>query len=121
MKILIVGGGGREHAIADALSRSRHKPELYCAPGNAGIARLAKTVPIKVTEFEELRDFALNEGIDLIVVGPDDPLAAGIVDVFEEANLRTFGPKKNAAILEGSKAFAKDLANAFCITVNYQV
>lgn len=109
MKVLIVGGGGREHAIADALKRSRHNPEIFCAPGNAGIAQIATCVDIGAMEFERLKDFALTEGIDLTIVGMDDPLVGGIVDVFEAAGLRVFGPKKDAAILEGSKAFAKEL------------
>ena len=109
MKILVIGSGGREHAIVQALSKSKHKPRIFCAPGNAGIAQIATCVPIAVMAFTELRDFAKKEQIDLTVVGPDDPLAGGIVDVFQDAGLRVFGPEKNAAILESSKAFAKEL------------
>ncbi|MBR0164909.1 MAG: phosphoribosylamine--glycine ligase [Lachnospiraceae bacterium] len=109
MKVLIVGGGGREHAIAHALRASRHHPEIFCAPGNAGIGEIATLVPVGAMEFEALRDFAVKEAIDLTIVGMDDPLVGGIVDIFEEAGLRVFGPRKNAAILEGSKAFAKEL------------
>ena len=109
MKILVVGSGGREHAIIWALHRSRHLPEVFCAPGNAGIAELATCVNIDVMDFPALREFALKEGIDLTIVGMDDPLAGGIVDFFEEKDLRIFGPRRNAAMIESSKAFAKDL------------
>ena len=109
MKVLVIGGGGREHAICWKLSKSPKVDELYCAPGNAGIAEVAKCVDIGVMDFEKIADFAKKEAFDLVVVGPDDPLAGGIVDVLEEKGLRVFGPRKNAAILEGSKAFSKDL------------
>ncbi|MCQ2524558.1 MAG: phosphoribosylamine--glycine ligase [Lachnospiraceae bacterium] len=115
MKVLIIGSGGREHAIATAVAKSKRVSEIYCAPGNAGIAKLATLVPIKVMEFEALADFAQQKGIDLTIVGPDDPLVGGIVDVFEERGLRVFGPRKNAAILEGSKAFSKDLMKKYNI------
>lgn len=115
MNILIVGGGGREHAIAKALRKSPRTEKLYCAPGNAGIAQIAECVPIGVMEFEKLTDFAKANDIGLTVIGPDDPLAAGIVDAFEEKGLRVFGPRKNAAHLEGSKAFAKDLMKRYGI------
>lgn len=115
MKVLIIGSGGREHAIATAVAKSKRVSEIYCAPGNAGIAKLATLVPIKVMEFEALADFAQEKGIDLTIVGPDDPLVGGIVDVFEERGLRVFGPRKNAAILEGSKAFSKDLMKKYNI------
>ena len=105
MKVLVIGGGGREHAICWKLSKSPKVDELYCAPGNAGIAEVAKCVDIGVMDFEKIADFAKKEAFDLVVVGPDDPLAGGIVDVLEEKGLRVFGPRKNAAILEGSKAF----------------
>lgn len=109
MKILIVGSGGREHAIAYACSKSPKVDKIYCAPGNAGISELAECVPISAMEFDRLADFAAEKEIDLTVIGMDDPLVGGIVDLFEARGLRVFGPRKNAAILEGSKAFSKDL------------
>ena len=115
MKVLVIGGGGREHAICWKLSKSLKVDELYCTPGNAGIAEVAKCVDIGVMDFEKMADFAKKEAFDLIVVGPDDPLAGGIVDVLEEKGLRVFGPRKNAAILEGSKAFSKDLMKKYGI------
>lgn len=115
MKVLVIGGGGREHAICWKLSKSPKVDELYCAPGNAGIAAVAKCVDIGVMDFEKIADFAKKEAFDLVVVGPDDPLAGGIVDVLEEKGLRVFGPRKNAAILEGSKAFSKDLMKKYGI------
>lgn len=121
MKILVVGGGGREHAIVRKLSESSKKPEIYAAPGNAGIAEIAKCVPISVMDFKSLADFAKKEKIDLTVVGMDDPLVGGIVDKFEEEGLRVFGPRKNAAILEGSKAFSKKLMKKYDIpTAKYE-
>lgn len=115
MKILIVGGGGREHAIAWKLAKSPKVEKLYCAPGNAGIAEVAECVNIGVMEFDKLVAFAKEHEIDLTVVAPDDPLAAGAVDAFETAGLRAFGPRANAAILEGSKAFSKDLMKKYGI------
>jgi phosphoribosylamine--glycine ligase len=115
MKVLVIGKGGREHAIVKKLSMSPRVKQLYCAPGNAGIAQLARCVNIEVDDFQGLADFAKKEGIDLTVVGPDDPLVGGIVDVFEENGLRVFGPRKNAAIIEGSKAFSKDLMKKYHI------
>ena len=115
MKVLVIGGGGREHAICWKLSKSPKVDELYCAPGNAGIAEVAKCEDIGVMDFEKMADFAKKEAFDLVVVGPDDPLAGGIVDVLEEKGLRVFGPRKNAAILEGSKAFSKDLMKKYGI------
>ena len=115
MKILIVGGGGREHAIAWKLAKSPKVEKLYCAPGNAGIAEVAECVNIGVIEFDKLVAFAKEHAIDLTVVAPDDPLAAGAVDAFEAAGLRAFGPRANAAILEGSKAFSKDLMKKYGI------
>ena len=109
MNVLVIGGGGREHAIVDALSRSAKVGKIYCAPGNAGIARQAECVAIRETAVEELRDFALEKGIGLTVVGPEVALAAGIVDCFREAGLRIFGPTKAAARIESSKEFAKEL------------
>lgn len=108
-KVLVVGGGGREHAIVDALSRSSRVEKIYCAPGNAGIARQAKCVPLEDTQIDELADFAGQEGIDLTVVGPEVSLAAGIVDEFESRGLKIFGPSKAAASIESSKDFAKSL------------
>ena len=115
MKVLIVGGGGREHAIAWKVAQSPRVDKLYCAPGNAGIAEVAECVDIGVMEFDKLVAFAKEKEIDLTVVAPDDPLAAGAVDAFEAAGLRAFGPRANAAILEGSKAFCKDLMKKYGI------
>ena len=115
MRVLIVGGGGREHGIAWKLAKSPKVEKLYCAPGNAGIAEVAECVNIGVMEFESLVAFAKEKRIDLTVVAPDDPLAAGAVDAFEAAGLRAFGPRKNAAVLEGSKAFSKDLMKKYGI------
>lgn len=115
MKVLVVGSGGREHAICTALKKSKRLTKLYCAPGNAGIAQLAECVPIGVMEFDKLTAFAKDEAIDLVVVAPDDPLAAGLVDALNAAGIRAFGPDKKAAILEGSKAFSKDLMKKYGI------
>ncbi|MGN0435414.1 MAG: phosphoribosylamine--glycine ligase [Wujia sp.] len=115
MKVLIVGGGGREHAIAWKVSRSEKVTELYAAPGNAGIAEYATCVDISVMDAEALVKFAKEKAIDLVIVGPDDPLVAGVADAFIEAGIRTFGPRKNAAIIEGSKAFSKDLMKKYNI------
>ena len=115
MKVLIVGGGGREHAIAAAVAKSERVDKIYCAPGNAGIAEVAQCVPIGVMEFDALADFAVDNQIDFAIIGPDDPLVGGIVDVFEAKGIKTFGPRKNAAILEGSKAFSKDLMKKYNI------
>ncbi|MBP5323982.1 MAG: phosphoribosylamine--glycine ligase [Pseudobutyrivibrio sp.] len=121
MKVLIVGSGGREHAIALAVSRSPQVDKIYCAPGNAGIAELAECVDIKAMEFDKLVAFAKEKEIDLTVIGMDDPLVGGVVDKFEEAGLRCFGPRKNAAIIEGSKAFSKDLMKKYNIpTAGYE-
>lgn len=115
MKILIVGSGGREHAIAYACSKSPRVDKIYCAPGNAGIAQIAECVPVGAMEFDKLVAFAKEKEIDLTVIGMDDPLVGGIVDAFEAEGLRVFGPRKNAAILEGSKAFSKDLMRKYNI------
>ncbi|MBO4987292.1 MAG: phosphoribosylamine--glycine ligase, partial [Lachnospiraceae bacterium] len=115
MKVLIVGGGGREHAIAMCVSKSAKCEKLYCAPGNAGIAQLAECAPIGAMEFDKLVAFAKEKEIDFVIVGMDDPLVGGLVDKMEEAGIKTFGPKKNAAILEGSKAFSKDLMKKYNI------
>ena len=122
MKVLIIGSGGREHAIAWKVAQSRRVSKIYCAPGNAGISQLAECVPIGAMEIDQLVDFAKEKEIDLTVVGMDDPLVAGVVDAFEAAGLRVFGPRKNAAVLEGSKAFAKDLMKKYQIpTAAYEV
>lgn len=115
MKILVVGGGGREHAIVKKLAQSKKNPKIYVAPGNAGTEEIATNVAISVMDFDKLADFAKKEKIDLTVVGMDDPLVGGIVDRFEAEGLRVFGPRKNAAILEGSKAFSKDLMKKYGI------
>ena len=115
MKVLVVGGGGREHAICWKISKSSKVSKIYCAPGDAGIAEVAECVNIKAMEFDKLVAFAKDNQIDLTVVGMDDPLVGGIVDVFEAEGLRVFGPRKNAAILEGSKAFSKDLMKKYHI------
>ncbi|MBQ5559449.1 MAG: phosphoribosylamine--glycine ligase [Lachnospiraceae bacterium] len=115
MKVLIVGSGGREHAIATSVAKSKRVDKIYCAPGNAGIAQIAECVNIGAMELEKLADFAEEKKIDLTIIGMDDPLVAGVVDVFEARGLRVFGPRKNAAILEGSKAFSKDLMKKYNI------
>ena len=122
MKVLLVGGGGREHAIAEALRRSPQVDKLYCAPGNAGIARIAECVKIGTMDFDALTDFAVENQIDLTVCSMDDPLCAGIVDAFEAKGLRIFGTPANAAIIEGSKAFSKDLMKKYGIpTAKYEI
>ncbi len=115
MSILVVGSGGREHALVWSLAKSPKADKIYCAPGNAGIGEIAECVPIKAMDFEGLLSFAKEKKIDLTVVGMDDPLVGGIVDVFEAEGLRVFGPRKNAAILEGSKAFSKELMKKYGI------
>ena len=121
MDVLVIGGGGREHAICNGLSKSKKITKMYCAPGNAGIAEFAECVPIGVMEFDKLVAFAKEKAIDYVVVAPDDPLAGGLVDEFEKAGIRSFGPRKNAAILEGSKAFSKDLMKKYNIpTAQYE-
>ena len=122
MNILIVGSGGREHAIAASVAKSPRASKIYCAPGNAGIAQVAECVPIGAMEFEKLTAFAKDNKIDLVIVGMDDPLVGGLVDMLEAAGIRAFGPRKNAAILEGSKAFSKDLMKKYSIpTAAYEV
>ena len=115
MKVLIVGSGGREHAIATSVAKSEKVSKIYCAPGNGGIRQIAECVAIGAMEFDKLVDFAKENAIDLVIVGMDDPLVGGLVDKMEEAGIRTFGPRKNAAILEGSKAFSKDLMKKYNI------
>lgn len=122
MKVLIVGSGGREHAIAWSVAQSKRVDKIYCAPGNGGISQYAECVSIGAMEFEKLANFAKEKEIDLTIIGMDDPLVGGIVDVFEENGLRVFGPRKNAAIIEGSKSFSKDLMKKYHIpTCHYEV
>lgn len=115
MKVFVVGSGGREHAICTAVAKSKRVDKIYCAPGNAGIAELAECVPIGAMEFDKLVAFAKEKAIDFTIIGMDDPLVGGIVDLFEAEGLKVFGPRKNAAILEGSKAFSKDLMKKYHI------
>ena len=121
MKVLVIGSGGREHAIAWSVSQSKRVDKIYCAPGNGGIAQIAECVDITAMEFDKLANFAEKNQIDLTIIGMDDPLVGGIVDVFEERGLRVFGPRKNAAIIEGSKSFSKDLMKKYDIpTCHYE-
>jgi len=121
MKVFIVGSGGREHAIAWKVAQSEKVDKIYCAPGNAGISEYAECVNIQAMEFEKLVNFAKEKEIDLTIIGMDDPLVGGVVDAFEKEGLRVFGPRKNAAILEWSKAFSKDLMKKYQIpTAAYQ-
>ena len=115
MKVLIVGSGGREHAIAYSVAKSDKVDKIYCTPGNAGIAEFAECAPIGAMEFDKIVAFAKEKEIDLVIVGMDDPLVGGLIDEFEKAGIRAFGPRKNAAILEGSKAFSKDLMKKYDI------
>ena len=115
MKVLIVGSGGREHAIATSVKKSSRVSKIYCAPGNAGIGEIAELAPIGAMEFDKIVAFAKEKEIDLVIVGMDDPLVGGLVDELEAAGIRTFGPRKKAAILEGSKAFSKDLMKKYNI------
>ena len=115
MKVLIVGSGGREHAIATSVAKSDRVSKIYCAPGNAGIGQIAECVPIGAMEFDKIVAFAKENAVDLTIVGMDDPLVGGLIDELEAAGLRAFGPRKNAAILEGSKAFSKDLMKKYNI------
>lgn len=122
MKVLVVGGGGREHAICHALSKSAKVDKIWCAPGNGGIASIAECVDITATDIEKMVAFAKENKPDLVMVAPDDPLALGMVDALEDVGIRAFGPHKNAAIIEGSKSFAKDLMHKYNIpTANYAV
>lgn len=109
MKVLIVGSGGREHAIAYSVAKSDKVDKIYCTPGNAGISEYAECAPIGAMEFDKITAFAKEKEVDLVIVGMDDPLVGGLVDCLEAEGIRTFGPTKAAAILEGSKAFSKDL------------
>ena len=122
MKVLVVGSGGREHAIVTSVAKSPRVDKIYCAPGNAGIASLAECVAIGAMEFDKLVAFAKEHAVDFTIVGMDDPLVGGIVDEFEAEGLKVFGPRKNAAILEGSKAFSKDLMKKYGIsTAKYEL
>ena len=121
MKVLIVGSGGREHAIVVSVAKSPKVEKIYCAPGNAGIGLIAECVPIGAMEFDKLTAFAKEKEVDLVVVGMDDPLVGGLVDKLKEAGIRTFGPEKKAAVLEGSKAFSKELMKKYGIpTAGYE-
>ena len=121
MRVLVVGGGGREHAIVHKLSKSKKIEKIYCAPGNPGIKELAETINISPMDFDLLIKFAKDNNIDLTIAAMDDTLVAGIVDEFEKNNLKIFGPNKRAAIIEGSKAFSKDLMKKYNIpTANYE-
>src|SRR5665647_692033 len=122
MKVLVVGSGGREHALVWKISQSARVNKIYCAPGNAGIKRMAECVDLAATDIDALLQFAHHEKIDLTIVGPESSLAAGIVDRFEEEGLRIFGPRKDAAILEGSKVFAKEFMEKYAIpTASFKV
>jgi len=122
MKVLVVGGGGREHAICQKLSESKKLTKLYCAPGNAGISEIAEIVPIGATDIEGIVNFSKENKIDLVVVSPDDPLVMGMVDALNKEGIRAFGPDKNAAIIEGSKVFSKELMKKYNIpTAKYEV
>ena len=121
MKVLVVGGGGREHAICWKLAQSPRVTELFCAPGNAGIAQIARCVPIRATDVEAVVEWAKEEGVDFVVVAPDDPLALGMVDALAQAGIPAFGPGKNAAVIEASKAFSKELMRKYRIpTARYE-
>lgn len=122
MKILVVGGGGREHAIVWKIAQSPKVDKIYCAPGNGGIAELAECVDIAAMDIENMVKFAKDNAIDLVMVAPDDPLVLGMVDAMEKEGIRAFGPRANAAIIEGSKAFSKELMKKYNIpTANYEV
>ncbi|NMA83181.1 MAG: phosphoribosylamine--glycine ligase, partial [Epulopiscium sp.] len=122
MKVLVVGGGGREHALIWKIAQSKRVEKIYCAPGNAGTATLAENIDIKATDISSLLAFAKEKAIDLTVVGMDDPLTLGIVDIFQEAGMRVFGPTQGAAEIEGSKVFSKDLMKKYGIpTASYEV
>ena len=115
MKVLVVGGGGREHAIVWKLSQSKKVNKIYCIPGNAGISELAECVPYKATDMDNITQFATDKKIDLVFVAPDDPLAMGLVNKLTERGIRTFGPTKEASIIESSKAFSKELMKKYNI------
>ncbi len=122
MKVLVIGGGGREHTLVWKIRQSQNVNKIYCAPGNGGISKIAECVDIKTTDINKLINFAKANKIDLTIIGPDDPLAMGIVDEFEKEGLRVFGPNKKAAVIEGSKVFSKNLMKKYNIpTAEYQV
>ena len=122
MKVLVVGGGGREHALVWKIAQSPRVTKIYCAPGNAGISEQATIVPIKANDLNGLLEFALKEEIDLTIVGPEEPLTKGIVDLFESKGLSIFGSNQRAAKIEGSKAFAKEMMKKYCIpTASYEI
>ena len=122
MKVLVVGGGGREHAIIMKLSESPKVDEIFCAPGNGGISKFAKCYDVKATDVEGMVALAKELKPDMVVVAPDDPLVLGMTDKMQEAGFKTFGPKANAAIIEGSKVFSKDLMKKYDIpTAFYEV
>ena len=122
MKILVVGGGGREHTIVWKISQSPKVEKIYCAPGNGGIAELAECIPFKATDIDSIVSFAKEKQIDLVMVAPDDPLVMGMVDALEAEGIRAFGPRANAAIIEGSKVFSKELMKKYNIpTAGYEV
>lgn len=122
MKVLVIGGGGREHAIVWKLSQSPGIDKIYCAPGNAGISKLARCIPYKATDLENITYFAVQNKMDLVFVAPDDPLAMGLVNKLEENGIRTFGPTKEASIIEASKTFSKELMKKYNIpTADYEV
>ncbi len=122
MNILVVGGGGREHTIVWKIAQSPKADKIYCAPGNGGISELAECVPIKATDIDGIVAFAKEKQIDLVMVAPDDPLVMGMVDALEKEGIRAFGPRANAAIIEGSKVFSKDLMKKYNIpTAGYEV
>ena len=122
MKVLVVGGGGREHTIVWKIAQSPKVEKIYCAPGNGGISKLAECVNISATDTDAMVEFAKKENIDLVMVAPDDPLVLGMVDAMEKEGIRAFGPRANAAIIEGSKVFSKDLMKKYNIpTAGYEV
>ena len=122
MKVLVIGSGGREHALVLKLLESPLVDEIWCAPGNGGISAVAHPVPIKVMDKENMVKFAVENGIEFVVVAPDDPLAAGMVDAFEEVHIPTFGPRANAAVIEASKVFSKNLMKKYGIpTARYEI
>ena len=122
MKVLVVGGGGREHAIVWKIAQSPKVDKIYCAPGNGGIAELAECVNIGATDIDAMVKFAKEKAVDLVMVAPDDPLVLGMVDAMEKADIRAFGPRANAAVIEGSKAFSKELMKKYNIpTAGYEV